>query len=146
MASSRAVADGVSERTALLGRQLVPENDIPNSDDLTRAQPVAGGTVLGIHNLAIVFPQFIVRLLCVVPTLWVTHLFVDRVGRKCDLQGRRRGARCGRGAREHLSGQEWRCVGPAVWGAKRICTTFKFNVRTVADHFLIARLVQFSHE
>jgi solute carrier family 45 protein 1/2/4 len=23
--------------------------------------PVAGGTIMGIHNLAIVFPQFIVR-------------------------------------------------------------------------------------
>ena len=29
--------------------------------DVPDAEPVAGGTILGIHNLAIVFPQFIVR-------------------------------------------------------------------------------------
>lgn len=31
--------------------------------------PVAGGTILGIHNLAIVFPQFIVRLLLLLVSL-----------------------------------------------------------------------------
>lgn len=30
-----------------------------DEDDLANAKPVAGGTVLGIHNLAIVMPQFI---------------------------------------------------------------------------------------
>lgn len=28
--------------------------------DAPNAEPAAGGTILGIHNLAIVFPQFIV--------------------------------------------------------------------------------------
>ena len=31
--------------------------------DAPDANPVAGGTILGIHNLAIVFPQFIVSVL-----------------------------------------------------------------------------------
>lgn len=34
-----------------------------DEDELANAKPVAGGTVLGIHNLAIVMPQFIVSFL-----------------------------------------------------------------------------------
>ena len=50
-----------TEHTALLDHQSALEGDrsIP---DISSAPSIAGGTVLGIHNLAIVFPQFIVRL------------------------------------------------------------------------------------
>ena len=44
--------------------------------------PVAGGTIMGIHNLAIVFPQFIVSRGC---TVWLT---VDRHCRLAHLQTR----------------------------------------------------------
>ncbi|KAF8591426.1 MFS general substrate transporter [Ramaria rubella] len=59
-----ATIDVVSENTALLSHPgpSIPELDVSNSEDLTQVQPVAGGTVLGIHNLAIVFPQFIIAL------------------------------------------------------------------------------------
>ncbi|KAF8517822.1 MFS general substrate transporter [Gautieria morchelliformis] len=53
--------DDVTERTALLERQHTPEGDMTRLH-VKPAQSVAGGTVLGIHNLAIVFPQFIVSL------------------------------------------------------------------------------------
>lgn len=44
------------ERQTLLRRHsLSPRNE----DDMADAQPVGGGTVLGIHNLAIVMPQFL---------------------------------------------------------------------------------------
>ena len=49
-----------SERQPLIRqRSLGPELD---EDEMTGEQPVAGGTVLGIHNLAIVMPQFIVAI------------------------------------------------------------------------------------
>lgn len=44
------------EREPLLRHQSAGET----STSVEVAQPVAGGTVLGIHNLSIVFPQFIV--------------------------------------------------------------------------------------
>jgi len=48
------------EREPLLRRRsLTPTHD---NDELADAQPLAGGTVLGIHNLAIVIPQFLVAL------------------------------------------------------------------------------------
>lgn len=48
------------EREPLLRRRsLTPTHEI---DELADAQPLAGGTVLGIHNLAIVIPQFLVGL------------------------------------------------------------------------------------
>ena len=56
------VTDDLTERTPLLGHQLIPEGD-PTDLELSQAKSVAGGTVLGIHNLAIVFPQFIVCLI-----------------------------------------------------------------------------------
>ncbi|CCL99450.1 uncharacterized protein FIBRA_01468 [Fibroporia radiculosa] len=50
-----------SERAPLLQRRR--SFDHQDSDDmLPEADPVAGGTILGIHNLAIVFPQFIIAL------------------------------------------------------------------------------------
>jgi len=48
------------ERAALLRRHsLVPEAELNDMGDVGSA-PIAGGTILGIHNLAIVIPQFIV--------------------------------------------------------------------------------------
>ncbi|KAI0347164.1 MFS general substrate transporter [Trametopsis cervina] len=48
-----------SEREPLLRRRRSFDNELTASPD---EDPVAGGTILGIHNLAIVFPQFIVAL------------------------------------------------------------------------------------
>ena len=52
----------IPERQPLLARATAAlenhEEDLLGPVD--RDKPVAGGTVLGIHNLAIVFPQFIV--------------------------------------------------------------------------------------
>jgi hypothetical protein len=49
------------ERQSLLRRQSLGPRADPNAAANAVAQPVAGGTVLGIHNLAIVMPQFLVR-------------------------------------------------------------------------------------
>jgi solute carrier family 45 protein 1/2/4 len=49
-----------SERQPLIRRRSFEEYDI-NPEDGIPGVPLAGGTVLGIHNLAIVVPQFIVR-------------------------------------------------------------------------------------
>ncbi|KLO15861.1 MFS general substrate transporter [Schizopora paradoxa] len=46
------------EREPLLRRRSLSRTQDP--DELADAQPLAGGTVLGIHNLAIVIPQFLV--------------------------------------------------------------------------------------
>ena len=55
-----------NERQPLLRRHsLGPEED----SEATGSKKVAGGTVLGIHNLAIVMPQFIVRKLVFSMTL-----------------------------------------------------------------------------
>jgi len=51
---------GHTERDPLLQYHSVDDESQGTSVD--EAQPVAGGTVLGIHNLAIVFPQFIVAI------------------------------------------------------------------------------------
>lgn len=45
------------ERQPLIRRRSLGPID---EDDVANRRPVAGGTVLGIHNLAIVMPQFIV--------------------------------------------------------------------------------------
>ncbi|EJU06217.1 MFS general substrate transporter [Dacryopinax primogenitus] len=56
--------DEATDRTPLIRRHSIAEpgplSDMPM--DYTSSQPAAGGTVLGIHNLAIVFPQFVVAL------------------------------------------------------------------------------------
>ena len=54
--ASIVIRDGNSERQPLLRSRSYDEVDARDSQE----KPVAGGTVLGIHNLAIVFPQFIV--------------------------------------------------------------------------------------
>lgn len=49
----------INERTTLLRRQSLRIDYEAETGEIPT--PMAGGTVLGIHNLAIVFPQFIVR-------------------------------------------------------------------------------------
>jgi solute carrier family 45, member 1/2/4 len=56
----------LSERQPLLTRRRSFE-DQPDNEDSQKPPRVAGGTILGIHNLAIVFPQFIVSLYRVPP-------------------------------------------------------------------------------
>ena len=51
----------LSERQPLLTRRRSFEDQADN-DDARKHPRVAGGTILGIHNLAIVFPQFLVSL------------------------------------------------------------------------------------
>ena len=51
-----------TERQPLLAQATASLESYQNTlGPVDRGRPVAGGTVLGIHNLAIVFPQFIVR-------------------------------------------------------------------------------------
>lgn len=52
-----------SERQPLLARAtaVLQNHQEQPLGRIDRNRPVAGGTVLGIHNLAIVLPQFIVR-------------------------------------------------------------------------------------
>jgi solute carrier family 45 protein 1/2/4 len=47
------------ERQPLLRRRSIDQSDVPETRE-SEGLPVAGGTILGIHNLAIVMPQFIV--------------------------------------------------------------------------------------
>lgn len=49
----------LSERQPLLVRRRSFEDQADNGDSRKNAS-LAGGTILGIHNLAIVFPQFLV--------------------------------------------------------------------------------------
>jgi solute carrier family 45, member 1/2/4 len=60
--SSRHHSFDQEEGQPLMGQRSIAEgSDIVPTDDLFRVErPLAGGTVLGIHNLAIVIPQFIV--------------------------------------------------------------------------------------
>ncbi|TCD70851.1 hypothetical protein EIP91_001542 [Steccherinum ochraceum] len=58
--STPAVRPLPGEREPLIRRRR--SFDERNADSTPDADPVAGGTILGIHNLAIVFPQFIVAI------------------------------------------------------------------------------------
>lgn len=53
---------GANERTALIRRHSLMGSGGPVTNDLRYMgpEPVAGGTILGIHNLAIVLPQLLV--------------------------------------------------------------------------------------
>lgn len=54
-------SEGQDERAPLLQRRR--SFDQADADAVAlQADPIAGGTILGIHNLAIVFPQFIIAL------------------------------------------------------------------------------------
>lgn len=57
-----------SERQPLVRRRSFDEYE-NNVDDISPEAPVAGGTILGVHNLAIVLPQFIV---------WLNNMFLNR--------------------------------------------------------------------
>ncbi|KZT42881.1 MFS general substrate transporter [Sistotremastrum suecicum HHB10207 ss-3] len=66
--STPAIRPGTSqdadERSALLRRHsLKGLHEGSPDDDLSKSKPLAGGTVLGIHNLAIVFPQLLVSII-----------------------------------------------------------------------------------
>jgi solute carrier family 45 protein 1/2/4 len=77
-------SNDINERTTLLRRNSLRVNYEAETGETPK--PMAGGTVLGIHNLAIVFPQFIVSRL-------PTRLRVNKdlpSGRHCrqlDFQG-----------------------------------------------------------
>jgi solute carrier family 45 protein 1/2/4 len=51
-------SNNINERSTLLRRNSLRVNYEADTGEVPK--PMAGGTVLGIHNLAIVFPQFIV--------------------------------------------------------------------------------------
>ncbi len=81
------------ERQPLLRRRSFDEDfDYePPREEVISTAPIAGGTILGLHNLAIVMPQFIVS--SNVPLIQTPILNTD-IGRthyECDIQGRRRG-------------------------------------------------------
>lgn len=72
------------ERQPLLARRRSFDEYETASDGITSAAPLAGGTVLGIHNLAIVMPQFVVSLLSYLSFgKFSTHYISGRVGNKC---------------------------------------------------------------
>jgi len=52
----------LSERQPLIRRRSLDEYDTNPENDIISEAPSRGGTVLGIHNLAIVLPQFIVAI------------------------------------------------------------------------------------
>lgn len=65
--STPGVSRKTGERTPLLRRRSFEEPDASPEDEAIPSTTLAGGTVLGIHNLAIVAPQFIVRSILTVP-------------------------------------------------------------------------------
>lgn len=72
--------------------------DVENAADRVEysgSGPVAGGTIMGIHNLAIVFPQFI----------------VSRRSFVCQSRRTKRSTVDRRGGFDHLQGCRWRCGG-----------------------------------
>ncbi|KIR32051.1 hypothetical protein I352_05680 [Cryptococcus deuterogattii MMRL2647] len=58
--SPRGRASPVDERTPLTRSYSTADLEGANEMEYTGRGPVAGGTIMGIHNLAIVFPQFII--------------------------------------------------------------------------------------
>jgi len=60
---------GSGERQPLIRRRSFDEYDNPPEEDM-RVSPLPGGTVLGLHNLAIVMPQFIVSGAVMTPCLF----------------------------------------------------------------------------
>jgi hypothetical protein len=59
--------------------------DIAGDSILEPAPVVAGGTILGIHNLAIVFPQFIVSCCHLGVRELVNDFSTDRTGIECNI-------------------------------------------------------------
>ena len=104
----------LSERQPLLTRRRSFEDQADN-EDAQKHTRVAGGTILGIHNLAIVFPQFIVSLYPIAPYdfYYYSSKYCNCI--KCNIQT----CRCGSSQRsyEHRSilRQERRCLDPPLW-------------------------------
>lgn len=108
------------ERQPLLRqRSLGP---LGEEGDVHDAQPVAGGTVLGIHNLAIVMPQFIV---CPFTSLkYDSPIHTHLKGCNCrerDLQDR--GHRGGPEQSQYVLGQERCWLGPSLRWSMHIGTS-----------------------
>jgi solute carrier family 45 protein 1/2/4 len=61
ISSPQIYTDTTNERQPLIRRHTHEEYEAA-VEESGPAAPVAGGTVLGIHNLAIVFPQFVIAL------------------------------------------------------------------------------------
>jgi hypothetical protein len=76
----------LSERQSLLPRRRSFDNQTENGDAQKRA-PVAGGTILGIHNLAIVFPQFIVRGLLYLKKIYFLTISFRPLSRRVRFSG-----------------------------------------------------------
>ena len=83
----------LDERQPLLRRRSFDEDyDYePPREEVISTAPIAGGTILGLHNLAIVMPQFIVS--SNVPfdsNAYYINTDIDRTHYECYIQGRRR--------------------------------------------------------
>ena len=107
-----------NERQTLLHRRSASEHR-ESSEDPAKAQPVAGGTVLGIHNLAIVIPQFVVSFFSFLfPFFGSLTMMLDCHRGKRDLPSRRRRRRLR--SHQYIFWSKRRCVGPSIW--RRLCT------------------------
>lgn len=66
-----------SETRPLIRRRSFDEYDTNPEEEEIASKPLPGGTILGIHNLAIVMPQFIVRLIIIQYNFQLTTLGGD---------------------------------------------------------------------
>lgn len=105
---------GSDERQPLIRRRSYDEYE-GGPDDVPQAKLLAGGTVLGIHNLAIVFPQLLVGAQYFFTNFHNAHMnHSDGVDRKRDFQVRR----CGhdwRSYQRHIPRTQRCRVGFAFW-------------------------------
>lgn len=106
------------ERTPLTRSYSTADLEGANEMEYTGQGPVAGGTIMGIHNLAIVFPQFIARLILILFPCGVgaNHvcvpihfffLFLDCSGSLYHLQASRFSARHPAHLGIHLGRRRW---------------------------------------
>lgn len=103
---------GNNERQPLLRRRSYDEYEGAVEEDVPTI-PLAGGTVLGIHNLAIVMPQFIVSYRF--PSFLHTAEYVTSgcFGHQRNIQDCRWFRL--RLHRVYIFGQEWCWLGPTIW-------------------------------
>lgn len=112
-----------NETTALL------DNETLASVEPAR-RGVAGGTVLGIHNLSISFPQFIVGLLCRSRFMLLLINYFNLGGDRVEYYFpccRRDDRSCWRYG-EYLLWKEWRCLGVAIWRIYGIGEPFRMRL------------------
>lgn len=84
-------ATEVSEHDPLLGRSSEVQSDADAEDEASDSETrPAGGTILGIHNLAIVMPQFIVSSVIFSLETSLSLSRLDRYSLICDIPYRRR--------------------------------------------------------